>query len=321
MDNPWTVAFRGAYQPSYFACHLPGFPVIIRLFSYITFGNYVYADILAIIFSSLLLVYAYRRLLIAYDCVQDPTFSTMMISCFPIRLSIYHSIGASEPLFVAYVCFAFIFYKFDKYLFMIFAVWGGCFTRIEGMAIGATIGFCYLIRFRLVKAIGMFSTFISTAALLLLHHVKFGDYLAYIHFNSGNQKLIRWPPFNEVLYGSRGNNLHQVHSFIDYYFPALIGTLAILPVAAPVSFFSLLYLVYVSFLYHLDLVRYSIPSTIFAFIIGYDSLISNFIGNLSLKILFPFYYLFICTYAAGQIHSNRCGSYFFNMVLNAAKKK
>ena len=111
-DNPWTRTFN--YNPSYFACHLPGFPLLIRLCAFFTIGNYLYADYMAILVSGFLLCYSFRRVLIIYGCVDNPLYSTLLISIFPMRLFIYHSVGASEPLFISFVCFSFIFYKYDK---------------------------------------------------------------------------------------------------------------------------------------------------------------------------------------------------------------
>jgi hypothetical protein len=47
-NNPWTVSLR--YPPSYFACHFPGFPLVIRLFTFLTSGCYWTGDLLAVLF-------------------------------------------------------------------------------------------------------------------------------------------------------------------------------------------------------------------------------------------------------------------------------
>lgn len=139
-NNPWTVFFK--YPPSYFACHLPGYPLLIRLCSYLLLKNYFYGFYLSIIVSGFLLCYSFRRLLIITKCVSNPTFTTILLSFIPTRLIIYHSVGASEPLFLTFVCFSLIFYKTNEYFKMLIFVWFSCFTRIEGMSIGFTIGLC-----------------------------------------------------------------------------------------------------------------------------------------------------------------------------------
>lgn len=316
-NNPWTKYFH--YNPSYFACHLPGFPCLIRLCAFITIGNYEAADYLAIILSGLLMAYAFRRLLIIYKCVADPTWTTILLAFVPMRLFIYHSVGASEPLFIFFVCMTFIFYKADYYTYMIFAVWGCCFTRIEGMAVGAVVGFCYLLRMKIFHALMMFSTFVSTIILLAFHRGMFHDALAYIHFNSDVQKLVGWPPFPEVLFNCQTQDVGYLHSFIDFYFPYVYGALAMLPFVSPVAIFSLTYLLYVALLRHMDLYRYSLPAGVFALLIGFDCIWSHPIVKCSLPYIAPFYVILMLSYASGQIHSNRCWDDFLNEVFDAAK--
>jgi hypothetical protein len=133
-DNPWGQAFH--YEPSYFACHLPGFPLLIRLWGFFTVGNYYLADLLAILTSALLMSYSFRRLLVAYRCVANPTYTTILLALIPMRLVIYHSVGASEPLFIAEICFALVFFKLDSFTGTLLSVWAACITRIEGMEVG-----------------------------------------------------------------------------------------------------------------------------------------------------------------------------------------
>lgn len=317
-DNPWTRYFN--YNPSYFACHLPGFPLLIRLCAFFTIGNYLYADYMAILISGILLTYTFRRLLIIYGCVDNPCYTTLLLTIFPMRLFIYHSVGASEPLFISFVCLSLIFYKFDNFLPMLFSVWGCCITRIEGMAVGAAIGGCYLLRFEIVKAFSMFLTFVSTFCLLVFHKAMFGDPFAYIKFNSGRQRLISSKPFNEIR-RCRNNDVLYLHSFIDFYFLYVIGLVPLFFIAGPVAIYSFIHLAYVALLRHMDLFRYSLSAAVFCLLVGFDRLWSDKKVREAMKLFAPFYFFFLLTYATGQIHSNRCGDDFLNQVLDAAKDK
>ena len=317
-DNPWFRYFQ--YKPSYFACHLPGFPIIIRFFSFFTCGNYEIADYLAILFCSLLLSYSFRRLLIAYNCVQNPTFSTQILSIFPLRLAIYHSVGASEPLFMSFSCLALVFYKFDYYNQLLFAIWGACFTRIEGMAVGFTMGVCFLLSFRIKKAFGMFLTFLSTFALLAFHLAMFGDAFAYIHFNSNFQHLIVWPPFPELSH-FQSTNVVYMHSFLNFYLPLTIGTFSLYSIAAPPAIFSTTFLIYLSLLRHVDIFRYSLSSAIFAYIVGFDGFFSHPIVKKVISYLWPVYFIMVLLYCSGQINSNNCPDEFWRLVMDASLDK
>lgn len=316
-NNPWTLYFH--YPQSYFACHLPGFPLLIRFCAFFTVGNYLYADCLAILLSGLLMCYSFRRVLIIYNCVSNPTYTTLLLSIFPMRLFIYHSVGASEPLYTSFVCFSLIFYKLDNFMPMIFSVWFACITRIEGMSVGATIGLCYLLRLDIVKALLMFSTFISTIGLLSLHRAMFNDVLAYIHFNQHSQGLITAHPLHELTRGKRSSDVLYLHSFVDLYFLYFIGIIPIVIVAGPISIFASVHMLYVSLLNHMDIFRYSIPAAVFCLFIGYDKMWSDPKVKSALIIFGPFYLFYLLTYATGQIHSNRCSPQFLQSVLDAAK--
>ena len=165
----------------------------------------------------------------------------------------------------------------------------------------------------------MFLTFVSTALLLMFHRAMFGDALSYIKFNAGSQHLIGWPPLPEII-GKLGDaDVNSIHSFVDFYIPLVVGTISVLISAGPPGIFASIYVVYVSFLRHLDLQRYSLPAAVFAYLIGFDSFWSSPNVRKALLILSPIYLVFIVTYAAGQISSNLCSVSFFYDVLKAAE--
>jgi len=319
QKNPWTQYFH--YDPSYFACHLPGFPLVIRLFAFFTIGNYYIANLLAILFCSFLLSYSFRRLLIIYDCVENPTRTTIFLSVFPMRLLIYHSVGASEPLFLSCVCFSFIFYKTGEFVPMILSVWYGCFTRIEGNAIGFAIGVCYILKFDIIRALKMFITFIPLITLLIFHKAMFNDAFAYLTFNSKKQGLLQFPPFQEIVGKVRNTNPLYFHSFTSLFFPLLVSTLLMIPVCGPVAVFAMIFLAYVSLLRHIDLYRYSLPCGVFSLLIGFDSLFSSPQFLKSLPIVAPLYIIICLVYSAGQINSNVCWDQFLKEVYEAAIDK
>lgn len=301
-NNPWTTFFN--YPPSYFACHLPGYPILIRICSYLFFKNYLYGFYLSIIVSGFLLCYSFRRLMIITKCVSNPTFTTILLSFFPTRLIIYHSVGASEPLFMTFVCLSLIFYRTNDYFKMMLSVWLACFTRIEGMSVGFTIGVCYLLRFRIVRAFGMFLTFVAPALLVLMHKYRFNDPLAYIHFNQNSQQLIRWPPFADLLTKQITSDDFYDSSFTCFYIILLVGNLFVFPKSIPIGIFSFCFIIYVSLLFHIDIYRYAIPASIFSFLVGFDELLTSDNGKRALLLFSPFYMIITIFYCSGQIGSN-----------------
>ncbi|EAX81398.1 hypothetical protein TVAG_548710 [Trichomonas vaginalis G3] len=309
-DNPWTLQFQ--YPPSYFACHLPGYPLFIRIFSTIFFGNYILGFYFSIIAESLLFIYTFRRLLIVYQCVENPLFSTIATCFLPVRFLIYHSVGASEPLYLTSISLSFIFYKQNRFWLMMLSVWLGCFTRIEGMAVGFAIGLCYLVSLRIFRAFGMFLTFVSTIILLGFHQYRFHNPFAYIDFNSGSQKLIKWPPLNDAYYVQP--EVFYSYGALGSFFIFLMGSLLIFEKCPPLATYCVVHMIYVSLLFHIDVFRYQIPASVFAVAIGYEKLFRPKIYKIIMLILLPFYMFVTLSYAGQQINSNMAWPQFMEQI-------
>jgi hypothetical protein len=319
-DNPWTELF--GYDPSYFACHFPGFPLVIRFFAFLSLGNYYCGVLLAFVFSGLFLTYSFRRLLIAYHCCSDPTFTTLLLSVFPMRLVIYHSVGASEPLFIALVCLALTLYKFGHQHSLLLAIWLASITRIEGMALGPTFALCYLLSGKLVECSKMGVAFLAPVAMLLMHKALFDNPLAYLEFNSGHQGLIGWPPFPDISgIAASDQKVLRLHSFLDFYGLYVIGIAIVLTKAGPIGLFALIHIAYVGLIRHLDVYRYALPAGVFAVLIGFDSIWGHPWGRTALLCIFPLYAIELVVYVVGQLRSNRCSDEFLQKVMEGARDR
>jgi hypothetical protein len=318
-DNPWTRSFR--YPPSYFACHLPGFPLTIRLFSTICFFNYRIGAHLAIIVNSLACVYAFRRLLWIYNAVADPVHSACLLSVIPLRYVIYHTVGASEPLYLCYCYLSFIFLKTNRLVPLLLAIVGAWITRIEGLALWGTIGLCYCLRFDIPRAIVVSFGLIAPLGIMYMHHLRFGNWNAYISFNQGHNGLIQWPMFHELVYNCQhSHDLLYTLSALTLYLPFIIGTVLLFTVSVPFGIFSTVYVVLVSLLFHLDLYRYALSGGIFAILIGFDEIWSSKEFKKAMPWFFPAYLIVAVWYAVHQIHSNVAPPWFVTTVLNSVAK-
>lgn len=315
-NNLWTQSFR--YPPSYFACHLPGFPLAIRLLSTLVFNNFAIGAHLAILVISCLLVYVFRRLLSIYNCSSDPAFTALLLIFFPLRLTIYHTVLASEPLFVLYVSLSFIFLKTNQMLPLCLSICGACITRIEGLAIFGTIGLCYLLRFDILRAIVVGFCAVAPFSVILLHKIKFNDWLAYVHFNQNSQGLLRFSPFFEIINHFKFNSdIIYANSATYLFYPFIIGTILLYFVSVPFAVFSTVYVLFVSMIFHMDIFRYAIPGFVFALFVGFDPIISSPQFKKIFYCFCPFYTLYLFKMIPEQIHSNSAPFWFTKTVLNS----
>lgn len=313
-DYPWKREF--GYQPSYFACHLPGFPLIISFFATITFNNYWIGDMLAIITCSLLCSYAFRRLLIVYNAVSKPHWTALLFTWLPLRFIVYKSVGASEPLYSFYVYMSLICFKINNKILMLFSLWGACITRIEGLSIVGTIGLSYLLRLDIIGAIITSFGFLATASMFYLHHIKFGDWKSYFKFNQGRQKLLHFPFFSLVYDSNSVNKIPRVFKVFDLFLPMLTGTLIIYTISIPIAIFCTVYILYVSSLNHMDTFRYALPAYTLTLLIGFDMIWSSKKFKQAAPFLSIIYSVFAVFYVVGQVVTNRCDRDFLKDIMN-----
>lgn len=316
-DNPWTRTFK--YPPFYFACHLPGYPLLIKVLSILCFNTYWLGYILSMLFGSSMVIYVFRRLLRIYDCVVDPTYSAYLLYIIPLRFTLYKAVGASEPLFLIYCYLSLIFFKTDQMIFLLLSMWGACITRIEGMAIVGTVGLSYLLRFDIPRALFCALGFLGTYFVALLHYIRFNSYTAYLEFNKNTAGLLRFPLYGFVIPAGYHKYVIQSYMLFSVITPLLAGTLVLYTVAVPLAIFCTVYAIYITVLFHADLFRYSIPGYTLAVIIGFDPIFSSPIFKQRMIYTVPFLIILMFTYYYGQINSNKAIQTFLLEVFNPKK--
>lgn len=297
--------------PHYFACHLPGYPLLIRILSMICFKQYWLGELLSIFVGAILVTYVFRRLLIVYDCVQDPVFTTKISLIIPLRFCLYKGVGASEPLYISYCYLALIFFKTDQLILMLLSIWGACITRIEGLSIVGTIGLCYLLKLDIFRAAFTGLGFLATTGIAYLHHVKFGNYKAYIDYNSGVQELIKYPFHHLFDIFQLEQQPFKSHLLMYLFVPFLAGTLLLFTISVPFGIFSTVYIIYYSSLEHQDLARYCLPGFLLAILIGFDSIIGSAIFKTRLEIMRIPVFFIAALYFVTNLGSNRAEDKFF----------
>jgi hypothetical protein len=315
-NNPWTVYL--SFPQYYLACHLPGYPLAIRLISTF-FWNFSLAGYsVAIFLIPVLFVYVFRRLLVLYNCVRCPEWTATLISILPIRFMIYHSVGASEPLFMLFTALSLIFFKLGKTPLMCLCVSACLITRVEGLIVWGTLGLCCLLNFDIKKAFCVGLCLISSGALILFHYLKFGYWDAYLKFNQGNQNILLKIPFDELITHSRswGNDVMYV-SVIYLFIPFVVSVLCCYTSCVPYAIQGTAYIIFVSLLFHLDLMRYSIPGIAPALLIGLDPLFSSKAFRSTAIVSLMIIIIIGVSYSALQIASNRAPYFFFEEIIKS----
>lgn len=254
--------------PAYFACHLPLYPLLIRIFSFMT---YPVSMIFVTLLTAALATVAFYYFLTDYNCVKSPFFSALISTFLPVRWLLYKSVGATEALFILLVLLSLIAYKRNKLIWaMVFASLSGI-TRIVGILLVAV----YLIEFIRTKNYRAIPLLAIIGVPLLLtftfYHFQYNDFFAYF---SWNNKLIHLRPL-DIYYSY--TVIGTTHSAELYYlFYTIYGLGVLLLWQSPVIFiYSLIFYCFNLFLFHEDLSRYFLTITPFVVIIAYDKVLNT----------------------------------------------
>ena len=315
IPSDWLFKRTNNMNPEYMACHFPGYPIVIRIFSFLCFNNYVLGSLLAITFTSYLSVFVFRRLLIVYDLVKDPGYTSFLSIFVPLRFLNYKVVGASEPLYVSVVFLALIFFRTEQLFPMLFCLIYATITRIEGLSIVGTIGLCYLLKFDIIRAI--FSGFgaIGTIAVFYSHYVFFNNVHAYFDHNKNQHDLIGIPFMDFVEMGFYSAYMQQKLLLETV---VIAGLCDMWTKSVPLAIFVFVYFVYVGALKHPDLFRYGIPSYMPCLLIGFDFVWSHPLVKDNIKTITIVYIVIALIYINGQIVSNIMDKEIYAQVVNSS---
>lgn len=290
-DHPF-VAYN--LTPAYFACHLPLYPLLIRL---LALGlGYPNGMLAATLISSAAATWLLYRLLRETGSVVSPFWSACVSLFLPVRWLIYHSIGASEPLFMALVLGSMLSFQRKRYA-LAFALCGlASTTRIVGVLL-AVAYLILLLREKLWKQVPLLAiSAIPLLATFSFYAWRFGDFWAYFSWNG---KLIYPRPFDILISSVLDGKGPQAEFFILLYVVCGVGT-ALLWRRPLFFWYCALFWVFNLFVVHSDLSRYFIPIAPLALVVAYDQILSA----RAFRVLFPLLVLLAYLYSLPMLAQN-----------------
>jgi hypothetical protein len=257
---------------SYYAAHLPGYPVAIWLFS-LALQPFV-AMLVANLVISAAAVVVFYFLIARFRLVHDPFSSGLLFLFFPPRWFLYRSVGASEPLFILLTLMMLYFVKKDEATKSTILGAFATLTRIWGVITFPVLIATWLWnkkltlrRFALALAIPT-----SMVLLFLFYAYSFGNFFAYFDVNQSllNIPLLTIP--RTTLMGER-SSAFGAELYVILFFIYGIGIVQLYQKGYKELFFYALFMfVPVLFVLHEDISRYLLPITPVALIIGCDDL-------------------------------------------------
>lgn len=277
----------------YFACHLVLFPALIRLFSSM---GYEQAMLFIVIASSTLAVLIFYMLVKEFKYSIDPFWLSIVFIFFPSRWLLYHSIGASEPLFIMLVLASIYCLKKD-WAFAACALAGlATITKIFGLLLFVSYAayFIYKKQYRSLPYTLVIPAFLGLN--FLIYQFVYGDFFAYFKYNGGFMTLM---PFMDFFSPALKGETDLAELFMAMYIVYILGSLRLrkypelFAVALPFALFM-------AFVWHPDISRYLLPIAPLALLIGFDDIICR----KEFKLIFPLIIIFGYIYCWGIIPTN-----------------
>lgn len=277
----------------YYACHLALYPLLMRAFSFLGYDK---SMVLIAIAASTLATLVFYRLLTDFKYSVNPFWASLVFIFFPARWLLYHSIGASEPLFILLVLASLYCYKKDRYLVAFVLAGLASITKIFGLLMLASylLLLLYERKYRYLPYLAIIPAFLGLN--FLVYQFTFGDFFAYFKWNGGFLKAV---PFMNVLAPAAVGKTNDAELFIGFYVLYVLGALRLWKRPELWSF-SLVYVGFMAFVQHPDVSRYLLPAAPFALIVAFDDIISR----KEFMLVFPLIVIFGYFYCWGIIPTN-----------------
>ena len=293
--------------PTYYAAHFPGYPATIRFFSHIL--GYTDGMLAATIVATSLAIWVFYLLLKDLGLRNKALWLGFLFLFLPPRWLIYHSVGASEPLFILEILTFILFVRRRQYWLAGFAGAAAVLTRSPGILLlvgyGLLVGWDYL---RVVPRRTLWSVVkqrllpmlpFGVAPLLLFgfYQIQYGDFFAY--FQSGDNIHLTGAPFASIWPSSIGYNWSEA----SVWAYLLYGTGILLLWRnghRDLAVFAGVYYLPLIFVAHHDLVRYMMPIFPLSLIVGYSRLVTAREFKLVMFLILPAIYI----YTWSGVHTN-----------------
>jgi hypothetical protein len=290
----------------YYACHLALYPLLIRAFSSMGYDR---SMIFVTIAASTLATLVFYRLLKEFRYSANPFWASVVFIFFPARWLLYHSIGASEPLFILLILASVYCYKKDWYPASFTLAGLAAVTKIFGVLMFASyaILLVYDKKYRYLPYTLIIPAFLGLN--FLVYQYTYGDFFAYFKWNGG---FMNSTPFMNFFAPAAIGKTNDAELFMGFYVVYILGALRLRK--RPELFtFSLVYLAAMAFIQHPDISRYLLPAAPFALIVAFDDIISR----KEFMLVFPLIVIFGYFYCWGIIPTNLVGADTFGNLMAA----
>ena len=258
----------------YFASHLPLYPLLIRGLSLATLGDYPLAMLLATVATSVASAVLFLELLRSWQLVSAPLWTATLFCFLPPRWVIYHSVGATEPLFYCFTFAALLALRRERHGWVPVFVGLASLTRITGLLLVPVFGLIYLSRRDLRRLATLPLSGLGVVALFALYGRLFGDFFAYSSWNLDRLGMLSTEPLEGFLRSAGSGDYRATELYFWLYFVYGVGVLALWR-TRELFWYGVVFWVFGAFVIHRDLTRYFLALSPFALLVGFQYLVGR----------------------------------------------
>ncbi|KKQ24373.1 MAG: hypothetical protein US40_C0005G0047 [Candidatus Roizmanbacteria bacterium GW2011_GWC2_37_13] len=310
-DGPWyVVVAKTFYDPKqiqnlkleatlpekYFAAHLPGYPILIKLMSLIRpIGNLPYLKSMVVVnlLATVGLAIFFYWLLNKFKLTKNPLLLVSVFLFLP-RFLVIRSIGAPESLFILLMLLSL--YFFEKSSFWLAGLFGGLatITKTPGILLFGAYGLVFIERWfreRRIEGRWLWIMLIPLGLLGVfgLFGKQYGDFLAYFH-SGDNIHLVY--PFSVFEFRKPWVGTAWLEDVFFYFFLYGFTVLSLKNNKhRSLFYFSLVFFTATVFVQHRDISRYSLPLWSMA-LIAFEKFFTSKKFLIIFLILLPAIYLY-----------------------------
>jgi hypothetical protein len=252
-------------------------PVLLRLFLLMSFQRAVIALSLSTVYGTALSVYIFRRVLLTFDVVHNPTLTTALFCVAPMHWTLLRSAAVGDSWEICFLCLALISFGTDRFFFLLLSLFLAASTRIESFILYPIFTILYALRRRkwCCLGIGLFGFIHGIAIGYVSPEARdFGGYICAPYAYTG-QSVGRSLIHNFINLGMSIDYLRKIHGFVALLAPSLIGAIALVQKCAPIGLVAGAWILFASFFSGGELYRLLVPGEIFALLIGWDDIFTT----------------------------------------------
>lgn len=260
----WDLKLETALNEKYFAAHLPGYPILIKLMSQTgLLGDlsYLKSMVGVNLLSTLGLVLFFYWLLMKFKLTKNPLLLTIIFLFLP-RFLVIRSVGAPESFFILLILLSL--YFFEKNRFLLAGLFGALatITKTPGILLLGAYGLVFVEKWMVSRKIdwrwmGILLIPIGLLSLFVFYWKQYGDFFAY--FNSGDNLHLVYP-YSVFDFGKSWVGTAWLEEIIFYFFMYGLAVVNLKHLKYRSFFyFTAVFFMATIFVQHRDIARYSLP--------------------------------------------------------------